>query len=118
MAGEILPFIGQTTVYVPGTPPAPPPSTEVTFIHLTDFVNGVTSKATVTDPEELALLEVNKIIVVWPETGILGIVDDVGVRPVRILSIDGNEVTFNFDSTGLDTTNLRLLGVVYHPPVP
>lgn len=51
----------------------------------------------------------------WPIAGVLGIVDDVGVRPARVMAVDvpTNKVTLNYDIAGLDVTGLVVVGVIY-----
>lgn len=99
------------------TPPAPPGAGSlVKFVKLTNITTvGQQTKATVR-AEDLASLPQNSIFVLWPLHGVLGIVDDVGARPVRVMQVDGNDITVNFDSSGLDVTGLELIGVAYIGP--
>lgn len=98
--------------YEPPGPPVPPPFVpNSVFVKVDNIVSaGATTTGTCSRPD---LMHENLIFVLWPIAGVLGIVDDVGARPVRVLTVDGANITFNFDSGGLDVTGLVLLGVVY-----
>ena len=98
-------------------PPDPePPVAQGQFVKIDqvqssgEFTLGVVSSQAGFD-----LMHEDLIFVLWPIAGVLGIVDDVGARPVRVIQTNppSRGITFNFDSSGLDVTGLVLLGFVY-----
>lgn len=108
------------TYFPPGSPNPPPFNPRSQFVLLTGVQSvGITTTAVVS-PEDYAVLPLDTIFPFWPVKGILGIVDDVGVRPARVIARDdaGHKITLNYDSSGLDVTGLVLLGVVYTATLP
>lgn len=99
----------------PNGPPVPPVQAAAQFIRLSNIVSQDTITLATVDTAGFELMHTDLIFVLWPIAGVIGIVDDVGARPARVLAIDPptKQVSFNFDSSGLDVTGLVLLGVVY-----
>lgn len=118
-ANVLYPVPPYGPTYFPPGPPVPPPFVPRSqFVLLSNIVSdGITTKAEVS-PEDFAVLPLDTIFPFWPIMGVLGIVDDVGVRPARVIARNGNVITLNYDSSGLNVTGLVLLGVVYTGVVP
>jgi len=99
--------------------PSPPPieGANVSFLRLTQVVNGAETGFTMRN-EDMDKVDVGDIIVIWPIICALGVADDVGVRPVRVLTKADEKLTVNYDSTGIDTSNMTLVGIKYKDPNP
>ena len=108
-----VPPYGQT--YFPPVP-EPPPAAQGQFVKIDQVQSsGEFTLGVVSTQEGFDLMHEDLIFVLWPIAGVLGIVDDVGARPVRVIQTNppSRGIAFNFDSSGLDVTGLVLLGFVY-----
>jgi len=101
----------------PNPPPPPLPTQNVDFLRLTQVVNGTNTGFTMRN-EDMGKVAVGDIIVIWPIACVAGVADDVGVRPVRILTKTDEKLTVDYDSTGLDTSNMTLVGIKYRDNAP
>jgi len=110
-----VPPYGET--YVDPNPPPAPPIANVSFLRLTSVVNGVQTGFTMRN-EDMDKVEVDDIIVIWPIICHLGVADDIGVRPVRVLTKVDEKLTVNYDSTGIDTADMTLVGIKYRDNAP
>lgn len=100
----------------PNGPPVPPVTINTHFVVLTDIRSVGAETIAHVRTTDLPFLPVDTIFPFWPIAGVLGIVDDVGVRPARVRAVAGNDITLNYDSGGLDVAGLVLVGVVYTGP--
>jgi len=80
-------------------------------------VNGTNTGFTMRN-EDKDKVAVGDIIVIWPIACVAGVADDVGVRPVRILTKADEKLTVDYDSTGIDTSNMTLVGIKYRDNAP
>lgn len=97
----------------PNGPPVPPVGQAVDFLRLNTLVQGLSTQANLRN-EDMDKVEEGDIIVIWPiHAGIPGVLDDIGTRPVRILTKSDEKITFSFDSTGLDISGVVLVGIKY-----
>lgn len=97
----------------PNPPPGPGPN--VVFVKMTNVIQGLETQANMSN-EDMDKIELDDIIVIWPIACVVGVADEVGARPVRILTKADEKVTFNWDSTGIDITGMVLVGVNYVGP--
>lgn len=100
----------------PVPPPAPPAAALVHFVLMNNIRSVGAETVANVRPTDLPFLPLDTIFPFWPIAGVLGIVDDVGVRPARVRAVNGNDITLNYDSQGLNITGLVLVGVVYTGP--
>ena len=106
--------LSEAGAYVPQAAPLAP---LVQFVILSNpRVSGSNSLWDVRPVDTPILVPNTTFVTFWPIAGILGIVDDVGVRPARVLSVVGDTVELNYDIAGLDVTGLKCVGVVYVGP--
>lgn len=114
-AGNVLyPVPPYGSTYFPPGPPTPPiVEPNVVFLKFDTLVSGLETQANMRN-EDMDKIEEGDIIVVWPiHAAIPGVLDDIGTRPVRIVTKHDEKVDFAFDSTGLDLSGVVLVGIKY-----